>query len=253
MRSGGVAWLLDLYGFKVYTLIGGYKSFRNWVLQQFNKSYNFNVLGGYTGSGKTEVLQALKSHGHKVIDLEQFANHKGSSFGSLGMPEQPSQEMFENKLAVALSILSKTSSENNQYTNEIWLEDESQRIGSVNIPIPLWQQIRSKHTYFLNVPFNERLEHIINWYGKGDREKLIAAILRIKKRLGGLETKTAINHLVEDNMKECFSILLKYYDKWYLKGLNNRDNALDLVTTFECTKVDAIENMQKLLANINNK
>jgi tRNA 2-selenouridine synthase len=51
MRSAGVAWLLDLYGFKVYTLVGGYKAYRNWVLQQFEKKYAFNILGGYTRLG----------------------------------------------------------------------------------------------------------------------------------------------------------------------------------------------------------
>ncbi len=35
MRSGAVSWLLDMYGFKVYTLIGGYKKFRNYVLDTF--------------------------------------------------------------------------------------------------------------------------------------------------------------------------------------------------------------------------
>jgi len=60
MRSAGVAWLLDLYGFKVYTLSGGYKAFRNWVLQQFEKPWKLNIVGGYTGSGKTIVLESLK-------------------------------------------------------------------------------------------------------------------------------------------------------------------------------------------------
>ena len=73
MRSGAVAWLLDLYGFKVYTLKGGYKAFRNWALAQFEKNYKINILGGYTGSGKTEVLQELKRTGNTVIDLERLA------------------------------------------------------------------------------------------------------------------------------------------------------------------------------------
>jgi len=58
MRSAGVAWLLDLYGFEVYTLEGGYKNFRRWVLRQFEKDYPVRLFGGYTGSGKTDVLSA---------------------------------------------------------------------------------------------------------------------------------------------------------------------------------------------------
>jgi len=96
MRSSAVSWLLDLYGFKVYTLIGGYKKFRNYVLDSFKKEYSFKILGGYTGSGKTETLKQLKKNGATVIDLEEIAIHKGSAFGNIGLPKQPTQEMFEN-------------------------------------------------------------------------------------------------------------------------------------------------------------
>src|SRR4029077_3168588 len=99
MRSAGVAWLLDLYGFTVYTLVGGYKAYRNWVLKQFDKEYNLHVLGGYTGSGKTQPIQQLARQGEIIIDLEKIANHKGSAFGNLERNPQPSQEMFENELA----------------------------------------------------------------------------------------------------------------------------------------------------------
>ena len=104
MRSAGVAWLLDLYGFKVYTLVGGYKAYRKWVLSQFEKEYSFNIIGGYTGSGKTLLIHELIKQQKKVIDLEELANHKGSAFGAVG--EQPRQEMFENKLANQLSVVS---------------------------------------------------------------------------------------------------------------------------------------------------
>src|SRR5665647_934776 len=84
MRSGAVAWLLNLYGYKIYVLKGGYKSFRNWVLAQFEKKYFFKILGGYTGSGKTEILKEMQRQGKRVIDLEGLAHHKGSAFGALG-------------------------------------------------------------------------------------------------------------------------------------------------------------------------
>ena len=102
MRSGAVSWLLDMYGFKVYTLVGGYKKFRNYVLDTFKLPFQFNILGGYTGSGKTELLKTLKEKGEPVIDLEDLASHKGSAFGNIGLPEQPGQEMFENLLGCQL-------------------------------------------------------------------------------------------------------------------------------------------------------
>lgn len=237
MRSAGVAWLLDLYGFKVYTLIGGYKLFRRWVLEQFEKNYSFKVIGGYTGSGKSYVLKALEQNGQTVIDLETLAHHKGSAFGNIGMPPQPSQEQFENKLALELHRKAHRC---------IWVEDESQRIGDVNIPIVLWKQWRQQPLYFLDIPFEERLKHITEEYGKLERERLVNSIIRIKKRLGGLETKESINALIEDRVEDCFRILLRYYDKWYLKGMNNREQLETLLQKIPCESV-TISNYQKLL------
>jgi tRNA 2-selenouridine synthase len=234
MRSAGVAWLLDLYGFEVYTVIGGYKAFRNWALQQFETAYAFNVLGGYTGSGKTYVLQALQKAGKPVVDLEAIASHKGSAFGSINMPPQPSQEMFENTLALALHQQASLP----EAEKGIWIEDESQRIGQLNIPHVLWNQLRAARIYFLEIDFEKRLEHIVQGYGKGDKEKLVNAIIRIQKRLGGLETKTAINFLLEDNILESFRILLQYYDKHYYKGLHTRDNLASILTTIPAPEVD---------------
>lgn len=253
MRSGGVAWLLDLYGFKVYTIIGGYKAFRKWGIKQLEKDYPINILGGYTGSGKTHVLHELKKLNHIAIDLEDLANHKGSAFGSIGMPVQPSQEMFENLLSLAL----KKAHDNCTTTNSgieqeghchIWLEDESQRIGLVNIPTIFFKTMRSKQVYFLNIPFEERLKHIVSGYGKGDKQELASAILRIQKRLGGQETKAAINFLIEDNFIESFRILLKYYDKQYLKGLHSRDNVQELLQILECETVEAKKNAKLIFA-----
>ena len=236
MRSGAVVWLLDFYGFKVYQLIGGYKAYRNWVLEQFNIQYNFKIIGGYTGSGKTALLHQLQHLGENTIDLEGLAHHKGSTFGALGQAEQPSTEMFENELAM---ILFKFQTQPNQ---TIWIEDESQRIGHVNLPSALWQQLRKAKIYFIDIPFQERLNYIIKDYGQFSKESLINAILRIQKRLGGLDTKQAINFLLEDDVKSCFSLLLQYYDKGYIKALQKRDNWQDLTMTFEMPTVDSNRN-----------
>ncbi|MEP6846300.1 MAG: tRNA 2-selenouridine(34) synthase MnmH [Panacibacter sp.] len=246
MRSAGVAWLLDLYGFKVYTLVGGYKVFRKWVLAQFEQTYPFKVIGGYTGSGKTGILQELKTKGESVIDLEALACHKGSAFGNLGEPPQPSQEMFENKLAVELSVIDDEQS-------TVWIEDESQRIGNINIPLQLYRLKQSVPVYFIDIPFEERLQQIVKGYGKFDKEHFINAIMRIKKRLGPLETKTAINYLMEDDIKNCFAVLLKYYDKWYSKSLLLlRDETKENISRINCLTVDAEKNAQLILKKFEN-
>lgn len=249
MRSAAVAWLLDVYGFNVYLLTGGYKAFRHWVLARFESQYNFKIIGGNTGSGKTDLLKEMDKNGLAIIDLEGLANHKGSAFGAINMPEQPSQEMFENKLAFALNEKQPAISiaTGKEQSNVIYLEDESQRIGLVNIPVGIWKQMRIKPILFLHIPFEERLNYIVADYGKGDKEKLVNAVIRIKKRLGGLETKAAINFLIEDNLLEAFRILLFYYDKMYKKGLQKRENWQQLCTEIVCEKVDARVNTQKII------
>ncbi len=261
MRSAAVAWLLNLYGFKVRVLQGGYKAFRNHVLSLFTIPYSFNILGGYTGSGKTELLNELQNRGEAVIDLETLASHKGSAFGNINMPPQPSQEMFENNLAgelyqkfeleqYDLEVLKtfKTPYADGQplFKKAVWLEDESQRIGHINLPQFFWQTMRNAPVYFLDLPFEERLQHLAEEYGHLDKERMTGAIQRISKRLGGLETKKAIELLQEDHITECFRILLHYYDKQYTKALHSRQNLPDLLYKIPCTSVDK-SNAQLLL------
>ncbi|ANE53535.1 hypothetical protein SY85_15905 [Flavisolibacter tropicus] len=233
MRSGAMAWLLQLYGFKVHLLAGGYKSYRRWALEQLAAPHDLKILGGYTGSGKTEVLNQLEAEGACAIDLEELARHKGSAFGNMEQVPQPSQEMFENLLAYALY---------EQYTKpgatpSIWIEDESQRIGLTNIPQPFWLTMRRSPLYFLDIPFEERLTHLVKEYGGYPKEALAEGIQRIAKRLGGLEVKNALQYLEEGNINDCFSILLKYYDKLYLKGLHNRSDLSSLLTKINCSAV----------------
>jgi tRNA 2-selenouridine synthase len=249
MRSAAIAWLLDLYGFKVVALIGGYKKFRHYVIESFQYPFQFKILGGYTGSGKTEVLDQLQQKGEVVIDLENLANHKGSAFGSLGMPKQPSQEMFENLLAIALR-------KQKDISTPIWLEDESQRIGLTNIPQSIWSNMRKSPVYFLDIPFEQRLQYIVQWYGQQNKESMIEAIQRIQKRLGGLETKMAIEYLQQNNYTESFRILLKYYDKYYFKGLHNRSELDTILTTIPSSQVNGKENalliLQKSMVTLTN-
>lgn len=216
MRSAGVAWLLDLYGFKVYTLTGGYKAYRRWALQQFEKNYPFQLIGGYTGTAKTLLLKELQHKNEPVIDLESLAGHKGSAFGNLDFQPQPSQEMFENRLALLLTQAEEAP-------KPIWVEDECQRMGLVNIPGAIFKTMHQSPLFFLDVPFEERLKQIVNEYGTAKAEQLSAAIQRIKKRLGPLDTKNALEFLANNNITECFRILLHYYDKTYNKALSTRD------------------------------
>jgi tRNA 2-selenouridine synthase len=240
MRSAGVAWLLDLYGFKVFTLQGGYKTYRQYIVESFQLTASIKILAGYTGSAKTAVLEKLQRLGEPVINLEKLANHKGSAFGHIGLPTQPSQEMFENLLGTAIRSIG---------TSTCWLEDESWRIGSLLIPQPYYQQMRMAPCYFVDIPFEERLNYIMQDYGTATKEELIQAVLKIQKRLGGLETKTAVSFLVESNIKEAFRILLQYYDKFYRKGLLSRPADAPPIINLEAAKADPDRITQILLTN----
>ena len=219
MRSAAMAWLFNLYGYKVFTIKGGYKAYRQWSLKQFLKDYNFKVIGGYTGSHKTVLLNNLQSQGELVIDLENLANHNGSAFGGIGKTKQPSQEMFENQLAFELySIFKQGIIFAKKY---IFIEDESQRIGNLNIPIELFKTMRNGKTFFIDLNFEIRLENILEEYGKLDPNHLIEATIRITKRLGGLDTKNVVECIQKNEIKNAFEILLKYYDKQYIQHKTN--------------------------------
>lgn len=215
MRSGVVYWMLDLFGYNVRQLRGGYKAYRGWVLEQLEQDYPVIVLGGRTGAAKTETLHALQKHGEQTIDLEGLVKHKGSAFGALDEEQFPSQEQFENDLVEQLYKYNRSQ--------HIWFEDESQRIGLRNVPNKLWQQMRDAKVYYLDVPFESRLEHLLKTYGQHPVSKLIEATVRIRKKLGGLQMQQVIDHLDKKEIKDAFAILLRYYDKAYDEATAKRN------------------------------
>ena len=95
-------------------------------------------------------------------------------------------------------------SRNNPPDSRIYLEDESQRIGVINLPTPFWNQMRSSPIQFFDIPFEDRLDYLTLTYGKFEKEELVNGIMRIQKRLAGLETKNAISYLIANDCRECF-------------------------------------------------
>jgi tRNA 2-selenouridine synthase len=222
MRSGAMAWALDLYGFEVFLVKGGYKSYRKWVLRRFEEKYLLHVVGGMTGSGKTRILHQLHLLGQQVIDLEDIAQHQGSSYGSLNRLIQPPQEQFENDLAGQLHRLDAT--------RIIWIEDESLNIGKRTIPKSFWQQMREALLFDLQVAVDQRVEALVDEYGPLDKDFLVECTDRIRKRLGPEQTKQAIAAILEDRMADFIRLVLVYYDKTYRTGLKDRspDRVFDI-------------------------
>ena len=217
MRSGSMAWLFNTAGVKADTLEGGYKAYRNTVLAGLAEPRNLCILGGKTGSGKTDILKALAAKGEQIIDLEALAHHKGSSYGAIGQLPQPSSEMFENLIYDKWHRL--------DHNRRIWLEDESRNVGSCFIAPPLWTQMRAAPVAFVDVPKAVRVERLVREYTGIDHALLVAATERIKKRLGGQATKDCLAALEQQDYATVGHLTLDYYDKAYLHGLSLRDQA----------------------------
>lgn len=214
MRSSSVAWLLETAGIAAATLEGGYKRFRRYVLGQISSSLRLLVIGGLTGSGKSAVLQSLKNQGEQVLDLEQLACHRGSSFGHLNMPSQPTIEHFENEIAFALSRL--------DLSLPIWIEDESRMIGRCKLPDPLFQSMQESPMFYIECGMDERIERLTLEYGQTDASQLIAATKGLSKRLGGSRTQEAIALIEQGRLQEAIALTLHYYDSSYQYSLKKR-------------------------------
>ena len=214
MRSGFMAHLLEWRGYSVITLQGGYQAYRRWALQQFHhlSLSSLCVLGGLTGSGKTDILQALKQRGEQVIDLEALAKHRGSVFGELG--PQPTQEQFENELAMTLEHLDRSK--------PIWIEDESRVIGHCHLPTGLYQSIKHAPLFYIQRSLSERLTLLLAQYGQTPKEQLLTAVNRITKRLGNQLAKEVQQLIEREQNEQAFERLLTYYDKAYQYHLTKR-------------------------------
>jgi tRNA 2-selenouridine synthase len=207
MRSASFSWLLNTCGIKATTITGGYKSYRNSILEKFGRKAKIVLIGGETGSGKTEILSEIKKSGHQVIDLEKLANHKGSAFGALGENPQPTVEQFENNLAEEWNRL--------DFTKPVFMEDEAHSIGRIYIPNALWLQMKTAPIIRIKIPKEKRVERLVKEYGKYDIKLLEEAINKIGKRLGGQHFKKAIDELHSGNLFAVANIALTYYDKAY--------------------------------------
>ncbi len=214
MRSSSMAWLLETAGLKVDLLEGGYKAFRHWCRSTQASPKPIVTLGGMTGTGKTNLLYELAAQGAQILDLEKIANHRGSSYGALGLPPQPSQEQFDNDLAIAWHQLSAD--------RPIWIEAESRRIGVCRVPDEIFLPMQAAPVLQVERSLDERLAILEQVYGDSDPADLILATERIAKRLGGQQAQLAIDSIQSGDLKPAIAIALDYYDKTYLYDLQRR-------------------------------
>ncbi|MGB3618769.1 MAG: tRNA 2-selenouridine(34) synthase MnmH [Catalinimonas sp.] len=236
MRSGSVAWLLQTAGFAVDTLAGGYQGYRRQLMDDFAAPRPLVMLGGETGSGKTAILHALGDLDQAVVDLEGLAHHRGSAFGGIGLPPQPTTEQFHNDLHARWQAADPTC--------PLWVEDESFSIGTVQVPAPLWEQMKAARVVHVRVPRAARVERLVAEYGVLDQGELAAAIRRIQKRLGPQHVPELIQVLGEGDLHQVADRLLDYYDKSYRRGLARRPS--DQRIEVDCPTGDPVDNARRV-------
>lgn len=210
MRSGSVAWLLDTAGFDVCLVRGGYKAYRrSFEAMLDGVAWDFRVLSGSTGCGKTELLHHLGNMGEQVLDLEGLANHKGSVFGALGQHTQPSNEQFTNILHSVFRGLDPGRA--------VWCENESMSIGRVSMPPALYALIRRSPRVEVQMDVEQRLDRLMVEYGDFSTQSLADAFAKITKHMGREQVADAIAALERGEVRLAACMALKYYDKVYKK------------------------------------
>ncbi len=225
MRSNNFAQFIGMAGIKSQCLEGGYKAYRHGALESFNTPLPIITITGCTGSGKSEVLRALASHGEQILDLENLAHHKGSAFGGLLMPAQPTTEQFQNELFEEILKL--------DLSRRVWVEDESIAIGKIFLPREFWQHMHESLLVQMDVPKEVRIQRLVNEYGLADRGEFLTTMGKVVKKLGGQNFQLAKERLLQNDMFSVIDILLTYYDKAYLGSIDKRKNRIKLTMPWD--------------------
>jgi len=215
LRSKTIASILDLTGYSVKQLVGGYKAFRNQVsacFDNFIPNAPLVVLHGMTGIGKTTLLSLLADRGESIVDLEGIACHRGSAFGSLGLSQAHlTQKHFETQLWDTFRKLPAGKF--------IYLEGESRRIGQMTLPGNLYDVMGESIKVWCTASLETRVGRLTEEYGLKEYEAgLTEALDRIKKRLGGEKYTEIAGYLQRWEMESFMTeLIVSYYDKLYYK------------------------------------
>lgn len=211
-RSSSLCALLSSVGVGVLKLRGGYKGYRavvNAQLPELNSKVSYIVIHGYTGTGKTELLKMLEDRGHAVLDLERYANHRGSLLGDVGLGERVSQKQFE--AYVYDSLRSRRS-------DTVFVEGESSRIGNIVIPHYIMERMRAGRHILAEGSLDKRAERIVAEYTQKEdcNDDIIASLNRLGRHISAKRideytqmVKSGNYHAVAEDL------MVRYYDPMY--------------------------------------
>lgn len=224
MRSTVLFNIMKSMGLDIYRLKGGYKAYRKYIIENLDKlinSHEYVNIKGYTGVGKTEILNILQNSHKNVLNLEQLANHRGSILGNAGLENQPSQKMFESLLFDKLKSFDNSP---------VFVECESSKIGRINIPKSLRQKYNSSHhQVMINCSLQDRIDRIKTDYLKNSDalEDIKEGISYLSKYIGKNNSSILIDKLDNEDYDSVIETLItKYYDISY--AVKSKDFELEI-------------------------
>lgn len=247
-RSNSLAIILSQIGWHIKVLEGGYKTYRQYVRQKLEilpLEFNYNILSGLTGTGKTNLLHQLSKQGYQVLDLEKIANHRGSLLGKeweKKIDYQPSQKYFDSLLLQQFQSF--------ELTKSIWVESESYKIGEVYIPSKLWHKMKESPCFELQLPLRERVNFLLREY-----TYLITYPNILKNRLTHLKSRYGKDK-IDDwfrwiDQKQWFNLvqdlLITHYDPAYRQSLKKTYNRFEKIISF--SEYNSVK-IEKVLENL---
>ncbi|MCL2656891.1 MAG: tRNA 2-selenouridine(34) synthase MnmH [Betaproteobacteria bacterium] len=236
-RSGSFTTWMRMIGWDACQLVGGYKTYRAAVLESLASQparFQFQVLCGPTGSGKTRILQALAEAGAQALDLEALAAHRGSVLGALPEQEQPPQKWFETQLNHTLAGFDPR--------RPVFIEAESRRIGKIHLPESLFQTMHRSPCIVLDAARGARLELLLEDYAYLGQNP---ADLQSKlNRLKGLQSNAVLarwNDLAgQGQLATLFDELLTlHYDPLYQRSQERNYEHMDVTPPLQISRLDA--------------
>ncbi len=211
-RSGAFAVILAQIGWRVGVVDGGYRAWRRMISEALYGpalAHRLILLDGNTGTAKTAILQRLSA---QSLDLEGLAAHRGSVFGGVA-GGQPSQKMFEGRLAAALRALDPA--------RPTVVEAESSRIGEITLPPALWAAMRAAPRLRVEADLPVRAAYLARAYADVTAEPAaLAARLEALVPLQGRAVVARWREMADAGAHEVLAgeLMERHYDPRYARA-----------------------------------